>query len=336
MLARTLCLLMVLLGSGCWVGDTPAPRLPVIDASVGGGATHDTCECSAGAVQSGDPTGLQGRAYRFTELRIEEPYALASLLNGLWDFDIEHHILNVLFVVETASESHTGYPFRGATLRAASGWRDPPQLWLPEGMEPDSYCILPGTSSAFGLQPSRECAGRCEISTTGQSSLAFYAGNLDDPLNCSPHLGVPHSIPISQMDARFVFNEDCSELLEGRLTACLRREDTRGICMCTRSAMSDPPWAYQCVWNDPLDMDPPASDADGQALQAYCGGCGTGPWMTLGGYLRPPEEGTGLPPCDPPIGMGGYKVSGVFRAVDITERFNPRESADCTEPAGGE
>ena len=331
MLSVPLALLALMSSSGCWVGDTPAPRLPEIDlGSSASGCETQVCNCNPDP--ESDEPGLAGRVYRFTMMRIEEPYALAGLLNGLWANDIDKHIMNVMFRIESASKSQTGYPFRRVVFRAASGWRQPPQLEL-EGQEPESYCILPNTSSEMVLEADRQCPGRCNVETVGFGSLNFFAGSQNYPLNCAPHLEVPHAIPISQVVARFVMNEDCSEFVEGRITACLERKAAEGICMCWRMS---PDWEYGCEMAEPLVMAPLPEDPSLDEMRDYCLQCGTGTWIPLGASLPPPEAGSDLPPCDEPIGDGGYKVSGIFRAVEITEVFNTKESADCSETEGGE
>lgn len=303
--------------TGCWVGDTPAPELPEIDAGVGGGGScNTTCDCLAGT--GGNPasqTGLDGRVYRFTLMKIEEPYALAGLLNKKWSDDLRDDILNVLFLFDASQVSHTGYPARSATIRAASGWRVPGDIRLPPGVEVESYHVLSGTESTMTLVPNRECGSRCEMEIDGTGSLSFFAGSMDEPINCSPELTPQHVIPMTQLEAHFSFDEDCTHIVRGNLTACLESEAVKKICVCLGES-------GQCKVRL-LDPQPPPTDDP----NLYCARCGaqdpgTPPWASLDAVLPPPGSSPDLPPCDEPIGMGGYKVTGVFEAVDITDRFS--------------
>ncbi len=314
--------------AGCWIGDTPAPELPQCEVQGQGGCEQQVCDCLQGAPEGAGETGLDGRVYRFTEMRIEEPYALAGLLNDLWENDIDKHILNVMFVIGRARPSETGYPLHDATLDAASGWRDPPELVLDEGQAVESYCVLPGTRSPMTLVPKTDCSGKCEVETQGRGELNFFAGSMDAPLNCSPDLEVPNSIPVRQVEASFVFDDDCTRIIHGRLTACLRRDEAMRICMCLRMP---PDFDYTCTMAESPDMPELGDEPTATELNDYCSACGDGQWMALGGILPPPAEGTDLPPCDPPIGDAGYKVTGVFTGEDVTRMFNPVESGDCTE-----
>ncbi len=332
-LAQALALLPVLLLASCWVGDTPAPELPSIDLGHSE-SVPQVCDCLA--AEPDRSAGLLGRAYRFTDMHIEEPYALAQLLNGIWAHDMDRDILNVLFSVQQALPSETGYPFREMSIVAASGWRSPEQLWLDEGQEAEEYCLQKSTESSMVMEPERECGGTCQVTTRGAGSINFYAGSQAQPLNCAPDLAVPHAIPITQLEARFYLDETCSTLVEGRMSACLERYAVERICMCNRDRTTTPPYRYDCVMNDPLELEPLPESPTPAAMTEYCGGCGTGPWFSLGAFLPQPAEGTGLPPCDPPIGDAGYKVSGVFTATEVTDRMMSTRKARCPEPAQGE
>ncbi|MBM4321700.1 MAG: hypothetical protein FJ125_17610 [Deltaproteobacteria bacterium] len=302
---------------GCWIGDTPAPELPAVDASVGGGGCDHVCDCLAKG-GGGDPTqktGLDGRIYRFTMMKVEEPYLLAGILNAKWSSDLDDRILNVLFSVDSSEPSHTGYVARKVLMRAASGWRSPGQINLAPGEEVESFHMLKGTCSPIELQPNRECNDRCQLATVGKAELNFFAGSLEEPINCAPELTPQHVVPLTQMKASFIFNEDCSRLLQGNLTACLLRSAAERLCMCP-----GPSGSCKLIPTEPSD-DP----------NLYCNRCGTGQmWFNLAAALPDlPGVNPDLPACDPPLGDAGYKVTGIFEGEEITELFDASRSSDC-------
>ncbi len=294
---------------GCWVGETPTPELRALEAGVGGETLSEICECSQESGEGG-ATGLEGRVYRFTQMVIEDPPALASTLNALWEGDLEAQILNVLFQVITAEPSQLRYPAREIQLNALSGWRTPSSILLEEGVEVQSFCGLPGTEAEISLEPADECSGDCRVRTVGHGGLNFFAGSQEEPINCAPHLAVPHAIPIVQVKARFNFDENCGRLIGGSLTACMAREEANKLCFCARGGGAAP-----CTMNENLDFAPPSGD-DIASLSAYCRQCGASPWIPMGNILRSVEE-----PCDPPLGEQGIKISGIFTAEEITDIY---------------
>ena len=310
-------LLLVLwtgLGAGCWIGDTPAPELPVIDLGTGGGCEDNVCDC-VGAPDGGTSrpgSGLDGRTYRFTSMIIEEPYLLADLLNSKWAADLQDNILNVLFQVERSDPSLTGYPVRTATIRTASGWRTPADLRLPEDTAIESFCMIRPTEEALELAPDRACTNRCQLATSTPSSLNFFAGPESRPINCAPQLPLQHAIPLTEVDARFVFNEDCTMLLQGRLSACLERAAAEKICICALDSGS-------CKVQEPIDVETPYT-----SRTEFCSRCGPGAWISLSDFIdsmaanpADPQTAQKLPPCDPAKPGQGYKISGIFEAVQV-------------------
>ncbi|MBU0551168.1 hypothetical protein KKF91_02040 [Myxococcota bacterium] len=309
--ARCLLLLLLTLASGgCWVGDTPAPQLPVIEAS-GPGEVSETCDCLQSPPDGIASDGLQGRVYRFTEMVIQDPEALATILNSLWAADLEVNILNLFFRIVTTTPSNLGYPAQRITIEAMSGWRTPDEVLL-SGAPVESFCGLPGTEVTLDLEPADECAGKCRVRTAEFGAMNFYAGDEDTPINCGPALEVRHSIPISQVEARFNFDEDCGRLIGGTLTACLEKPKAKGLCVCLRQGGTD-----ACDTSGMVNMGDPPPNATAEEIRDYCRQCGAGMWISLGTLVDQVET-----PCDPPMGDLGVKISGIFSAEDITPLYS--------------
>lgn len=300
----------VLLLMGCWVGETPAPKLPSIEAGIGV-EVSETCDCLQAPPEGVSSDGLEGRVYRFNEMVIQEPEALATILNSLWEEDLKAHILNLFFRITATSPSNLGYPAQRITIEAMSGWRTPGEVLLSDAPV-ESYCGLPGTEVNLDLEPADECAGKCRVRTSEYGGMNFFAGDYDTPINCGPALEVKHSIPISQVEARFNFDEDCGQLVNGTITACLEKERARKLCVCLRAGGTD-----ACDTSGMVDMGEPPPNSTAEEIRDYCKQCGAGLWIALGTLVDQVET-----QCDPPMGDKGVKITGIFSAEDITGLYS--------------
>ena len=147
---RTLIITAVLLALGCVEVEAPTPpEYSLPDATTSG---SQFCECTAD-----DLTTLTLRINRF---EIDEPEALAMVLNTMWGAEIRSNIMNVLFRMDAAEEG-TLTAFDSITMSAGPAWRDPPtpaQLApedpeAPTGSVVDSYCMLEGLDQEIALKP---------------------------------------------------------------------------------------------------------------------------------------------------------------------------------------
>jgi hypothetical protein len=63
-------------------------------------------------------------------------------------------------------------------------------------------------------------------------------------------------------------------------------------------------------------------------LEDYCDTVCGADWISFGGAVSM----FGLSPtCQTPDGRPGYRLQGFFDAITVTGKFNPVQSADCTE-----
>ena len=290
------------------------PPCPSVELPESQGGNDRYCQC--------DPAAITGRVFRFTRLEIDEPDAFASILNTMWQGDIENNILNVLVRVDKAIPGSTT-AFDSLTLTAGPGWRDPKQPWelhAASGDPPASvvktYCLLKGLSIPLTLLPYH--GEQCVFKNAEDASLYFHSGPRDWPMTCAPDNNPPNNIPVSNLKLRLSFNRDCTEVRDSFLEGCITQEAADHICMCTKAPGTCP------------RQSKPGYAFDQKDLVAYChDACGQD-FISFGGLVR----SFGLPPsCLTPEGKPGYAVQGFFDAVAITDQFNPVSSDDCTEAA---
>jgi len=228
-------LLTMLLATGLLTTCVTVEEPPCPPVTVTGGDG----ECSTSCQECPDPEGMKGRVFRINRLEIDEPAAFASLLNGIWESDIDSHTLNVLFFVTGAERNDEELAaFTRLEFVAGPAWRTPKlplALYDEEGgptatEQVESYCHLDGLDSSLDGEP---YPGKlCEVRSTEDTSLLFHSGPKDTPLVCAPANYPANSIPIKNLKTRLTFNEDCTEIHKSFLEGCITIPDADHICMC--------------------------------------------------------------------------------------------------------
>ena len=296
-----------LLAPGCTtVEEPPCPKITIPDTV---GDCSNLCDCA--------DQDMQGRVFRVTRLEIDEPEEFASLLNDMWAMDIEANTLNILFVVDDF-EPNSVSSFNTISFSAGPAWRSPKEpLVMPpaEGDPPesmvDSYCLLQGLTVQANVKQYH--GYQCVFKTIEDTKLHFHSGPKEKPLVCAPATEPQNSINIDNLKMRFGFNQDCTETRSGYIEGCITIANANDICMCLIPGTCGTP---QNEGHDPDD------------LQAYClDQCGTS-WLSFG---RTIDAFNLTPKCITTDGQQGYRIQGFIDAVDVTNKFNPVSSNDCTQ-----
>ncbi len=301
---------LVLFFCGCV--EVNEPEAPDIIIPENTGECSTFCEC--------DAADVQGRVFRLTRMEIDEPEEFAQMLNSMWESDVKNNTLNVIFEVTEAIQG-TSSAFDNLGITVGPGWRDPkePYALKPEEgasseSEVESYCILEGLSADITLKPYH--GYQCQFKSEEDSNLYFHSGPKDAPLVCAPDISPRNNIPIRNLKIRTGLSEDCTSISNGTLEGCITADDGNHICMCAITGTCDVP---------PEDPD---VSFDEDELNQYCkGACGKG-WISFGEIVK----SFGLAKtCLTPEGKPGYRLQGFFDAVEITDKFNPIKSIDCSE-----
>ncbi|MFH1533164.1 MAG: hypothetical protein ABIK09_20750 [Pseudomonadota bacterium] len=356
--AATMTLLAAGLLSTCV--SVEEPPCPPVELTGTGGECGGSCgECSV--------EEMKGRVFRMTSLEIDEPQEFADLLNTMWRTDIDNQTLNVLFYVDIATRTDEELgPFSLLEFVAGPAWRTPklPLALLQEEKGPtpdeqvDSYCILDGLESALDGEPYH--GKLCEFKSLKYTSLFFHSGPKDQPLVCAPANVPANTIPIKNLKARMPFNEDCTEIQNAFLEGCITIPDADHICMCLKGTgncdyvyedgpeilegdAARAPWMWPYGWQAGEDAEDGGDtstywmlDEDGEPiktkkpiLEDYCAMVCGKDWVSFGGVVNIIPNMN--PTCQTPDGRPGYRIQGFFNALTVTEKFNPVQSADCTE-----
>jgi len=298
-----------LLAPGCV--DVEAPTPPEYSLPDASGSGNQFCQCTA--------DDLVSRTLRVSRFEIDEPEALASVLNTMWSAEIRGNIMNVLFRMDAAEEG-TLTAFDSITMAAGPGWRDPPtpaQLPPEEGAASasavDSYCMLEGLDQVIKLEPYH--GYQCQYKNPEPASLFFHVGARSDPLMCAPLLEPANATPLKDLKIRFGFNEDCTGITDGFLEGCIAVEDAARMCVCTE--------AGSCEYAGDLAAAHTPDD-----LPGYCKAACGGGWASFGGLVT----AVGISPtCLTLDGREGIRLQAFFDAVDVSDKYNPLSSDDCTE-----
>ena len=294
---------------GCVEVEAPTtPDFTCPDVSISG---NESCQCSA--------EDLVKLTLRINHFEIDEPVALATVLNSVWGGEIRNNILNVLFRMDAAEEGLTT-AFKSITMVAGPGWRDPPTpAQLPPEDETaathsavDSYCMMEGLDRELQLKPYQDY--QCQYRNPEPVDLLFHLGAKSDPLMCAPLLEPANATPLKDLKVRFGFNEDCTGINNGFLEGCIAVEDAARMCICTN--------AGTCAYKGDLTAKHTPDD-----LPGYCGAaCGPG-WTSFGGLINAVEIAS---TCITTDGREGIRLQAFFDAVDVSHKYNPVSSDDCT------
>ena len=311
--------LAVALGTAtCTIEEPPCPKIEIPNQT---GECSKFCDCT--------DQKMVDRVFRFTQLEIDEPAKLAELLNQTWSDDLDDNTLNVLFKIKEVERNDIG-SFEVIKFWGGPGWRSPKEpLKLPpdEGQPSpsviDSYCLLDGYEVNVDVE--RYHGNQCEFKTSALTTLFFHSGPASNPLVCAPLVEPQNSIPITNLNIRFGMNRDCSSMINGVIEGCITQSDANKICMwlgnyddatITRNATDEELGQY-------ADPDHPKFN-----LSKYCtDGCG-GMWLSFGSSV---EMYRLTPTCINEKGEQGYRIQGFVAATEVTDKFNPIPSADCTE-----
>ena len=159
-----------------------------------------------------------GTWYRFTKMQIASldgnpEHPAIRVLNNLWSRDIEEDQLNVMFEVKEVNGSQI-------TIRALNAARY---------NTPDTgYCLLPETAIEFVFN-----RDGCDFTNPEPSGINIYAGSVDIPKNCSPELEAPNTIPVREVTLTGAFNDDCSQIISGRVpSASIPQVGLTQTCTC--------------------------------------------------------------------------------------------------------
>ncbi|MBM4372755.1 MAG: hypothetical protein FJ098_13950, partial [Deltaproteobacteria bacterium] len=155
---------------------------------------------------------------------------------------------------------------------------------------------------------------QCQYKNPEPAQLFFHIGAKDAPLMCAPLLEPANATPLRDLKVRFGFNGDCTGIRDGFLEGCIAQEDAQRMCICTVAGTCQ------------RTGDPEAEHTP-EDLPGYCGtACGPG-WASFGGIIA----SVGIPAtCLTTDGRTGYRLQAFFDAVDVTGRYNPVSSDDCT------
>jgi len=300
-------LLFTLAGCSTTIEEPACPSIEIPDST---GTCSNLCDC--------DDEEMDGRVYRVTSLEIDEPEQFASLLNDLWSTDILNNTLNILFVVDTFARNSIS-SFDSIRFQAGPAWRSPrmplgvpPEEGQPSESAVESYCLLDGLTAEASVKPYH--GNQCVFKTIEDTSLFFHTGPTTDPLVCAPKGEPRNTIPIKNLKIRFGFDQDCRTVVAGSIEGCITLTDADKICMCLVSG--------SCT------VQPKGEGYDPDDLTAYCKDeCGD-KWLSFGQTVK----AFGLAPtCVTSEGDQGYRLQGFISAADVTEKYNPVSSSDCTE-----
>jgi len=271
--------------------------------------------------------GMLNRAYRFTNLVVDQPARLDVTLDRMWEYEIANYLLNILFVIQEAEANEDELAaFSRLKLLAGPGWRIPKTPYaVDDSFRVTAYCLM-DEELTMELDMTPYSGYQCRFRNDDPGSLYFHLGSLKDPLMCGPLLDPADSTPIMDMHISFGFNEDCTRISNGYLEGCLPQEKVNRICMCSR--------AGTCL-KDGAKPGTPFPENDGKdtfaenALSGYCSdACGAnGGWATFRGILDSTDTS---PSCITADGEIGYRLSAYFDAEEVTDLFNPAMSGDCS------
>lgn len=297
--------------TGCVTVEEPeAQKIDIPDNPTG---CDGYCDCPA--------EKMSGRAYRLTRMEIIEPEAFVKVLNNMWARDIKNNVLNVLFQVRSATpgDNPATQAFKQIIISAGPGWRNPvkPDVLDPLDKESadvvNSYCLLNGYAVPIDLAPYP--GKQCMFQSASESALYFHPGPLSNAFECAPENEPKNNIPVKQLKIRATFNKDCTAIKGGLLEGCITREDAKRICMCTNTGDCEFKPNPQSGYDPNVDYGLYCKDKCGDSWLSFAEAIS----LFSSIYMN----------CLTEEGLPGYRVTGFFDAIDISDKFNPVKSDDC-------
>jgi len=321
-----LCAVLIELGTAtCTFEEPPCPEVEIPDQ---GGECDKYCSCA--------DEEMVGRVFRFTQLEIDEPDKLAEMLNEIWSDDIDTNTLNVLFEITEVDRNEIG-SFETIVFHGGPGWRSPknPLKLAPDEGQPsqsvvDSYCMLDGYQVDVDVE--RYHGQQCEYKTSALTTLFFHSGPGDWPLVCAPLIDPQNSIPITNLKIRFGLNRDCTGMINGFIEGCITQDDANKICMWLgdyeQAELNGKYQRGEMTAEQLRAYVEPENPEEDLKLSKYCtDGCGT-MWLSFGTSV---EMYKLQKTCINEKGQQGYRIQGFVRAVEVTDKYDPVASANCTE-----
>jgi hypothetical protein len=186
-------------------------------------------------------------SFQITSLAGHTQNTLLETLNAMWQSDVQHAELNVLFRVLGATDT-------AMTVEFAEGARVGPS---------DDWCALAGTAK------SRDLARlECSFESDSASRFDLYTGSPVVPKMCAPAAASKHTLPISESMISGAFTPGCDGL-SGSVEGLLTKAAVSSTCLCLDLAGLSNPDAYKpsdefCEPADPFF----AGDSGGN-----CAGC---------------------------------------------------------------
>lgn len=168
--------------------------------------------------------------YRFDLLALDSldggPHPVITILNNLWEVDVDKHILNVLFQIRAID----GEFVTVAAMNAA---------WV--SAEENDFCALPETAIEFVFK-----RDECSIINENPEGLNIYSGSASIPKNCSPDGEAVNAIPARDVILSAEFTADCSSIINGSVvSAAIKKSALEETCSCLNGNLDG------CVGPDP-------------------------------------------------------------------------------------
>jgi len=260
-----------------------------------------------------------GIAMRFSKLDVKEPsepMGLPEFLNAIWAPDINASRLNVILRIDSVTPPTVeGDKVTKMTATVGSAWHNLTMgqiLPVDSLVVPDEYYFLSQGTNTFNLDLKEDCT----FQSVGDAFLGFHPGPLDHGLICSggmPSLDLaPDTIPMARLDASGRINDDCTMVLDAKLSGCIAQEAACQICS-FGPAPDYGPYART-----------PNADKVAEPCQAsYCEHyCARGLWVNFGRFV----QDLGVPlACDfdKSGANNGYLIAGDWEAKAVKFGVEP-------------
>ena len=252
----------------------------------------------------------KGMALRFVQMDVKEPSEPAGLptfLNNIWGPDLDAYRLNVILRLDEVTDNGDGT--LDVKVTAGAGWHDltiEQVTPIVHADVPTEFQFVEGFTTTFDATIDENC----KFQTDKDANLWFHPGPLDHAFICSggdDTIGLPKdTIPIANLDASGYFDDQCTEIVGGKMTGCIAADAACQIC----SFILAPNYEN---WS--LEVDPTFTSENCQVdyCNHYCGKGDSGMplWANFGRFV----EDIGVPKtCDVNGPDSGYGLAGDWEA----------------------